>query len=194
MRVIASAFAGAAAAFACALPAAAGVVETGVIAPSYLDPNHAEYFYSWDSDPLNRLVLELEFVLKDGVAAPTSTTLFDEVEWGEFYKPDPSASNEYFSGCTGPLICGSEFLPSPPGTTRIRYTSYWGENATSIFFPVSPVRITFTADFADAIAEGPFDASYRILSVPEPATWAVMLLGFGAVGGELRRRRRLASA
>ena len=27
----------------------------------------------------------------------------------------------------GPLICGSEFLPSPPGVTRIRYTSYWGD-------------------------------------------------------------------
>ena len=29
-------------------------------------------------------------------------------------------------------------------------------------------------------------------AVPEPATWAVMLLGFGAVGATLRRSRRLA--
>jgi len=30
--------------------------------------------------------------------------------------------------------------------------------------------------------------------VPEPATWAIMLLGFGAVGGALRMSRRKASA
>lgn len=30
--------------------------------------------------------------------------------------------------------------------------------------------------------------------VPEPATWAVMLLGFGAVGASMRRRRGIAAA
>jgi hypothetical protein len=29
-----------------------------------------------------------------------------------------------------------------------------------------------------------------IPAVPEPATWAMMLLGFGALGGMLRRRER----
>jgi hypothetical protein len=29
-------------------------------------------------------------------------------------------------------------------------------------------------------------------AVPEPATWAMMLVGFGAVGGAMRRRRRVA--
>lgn len=31
-------------------------------------------------------------------------------------------------------------------------------------------------------------------AVPEPDTWAMMLLGFGAVGGALRSRRRIAGA
>jgi hypothetical protein len=31
-------------------------------------------------------------------------------------------------------------------------------------------------------------------SVPEPATWALMILGAGAIGGALRGRRRLAAA
>jgi len=29
----------------------------------------------------------------------------------------------------------------------------------------------------------------RITAVPEPATWAMMILGFGAAGSVLRRRR-----
>ena len=41
---------------------------------------------------------------------------------------------------------------------------------------------TFVTDFA------PNDGT--IAPAPEPATWAMMVLGFGAVGGSLRRRRR----
>lgn len=35
-----------------------------------------------------------------------------------------------------------------------------------------------------------FDDNYAISAVPEPATWATMLLGFGVVGASLRFRRR----
>jgi hypothetical protein len=31
-------------------------------------------------------------------------------------------------------------------------------------------------------------------AVPEPASWALMLLGFGAIGAAMRRRRGLALA
>jgi len=41
----------------------------------------------------------------------------------------------------------------------------------------------------DAIA---FDAMGYDLAVPEPATWAMMISGFGFVGAALRRRRRIA--
>jgi hypothetical protein len=40
--------------------------------------------------------------------------------------------------------------------------------------------------FADA---GAFNGFENALDVPEPATWAVMILGMGAVGAALRRRQ-----
>ena len=35
---------------------------------------------------------------------------------------------------------------------------------------------------------------YSVSDVPEPATWALMIAGFGMVGGALRRQERLAAA
>ena len=34
--------------------------------------------------------------------------------------------------------------------------------------------------------------TYAVAGVPEPATWAMMMIGFGAIGGSIRYRRRLA--
>ena len=34
------------------------------------------------------------------------------------------------------------------------------------------------------------DLAYSLSAIPEPATWAAMLLGFGAVGGFMRNGRR----
>ena len=39
---------------------------------------------------------------------------------------------------------------------------------------------------------GNFRISALAAGVPEPATWALMILGFGAVGGAMRRRARVA--
>jgi hypothetical protein len=38
------------------------------------------------------------------------------------------------------------------------------------------------------------NVAFQANAVPEPATWALMLLGFGAIGWQLRRRRTLALA
>ena len=46
---------------------------------------------------------------------------------------------------------------------------------------------------APAGAPGRFIFSPDVSAVPEPATWAFMLAGFGAIGGALRGRRRVAA-
>jgi len=40
----------------------------------------------------------------------------------------------------------------------------------------------------------PFSFAFVVASVPEPSTWAMMLLGFGGIGLALRRRRRAVHA
>lgn len=38
---------------------------------------------------------------------------------------------------------------------------------------------------------GSYSGSFALLAVPETSTWAMMIVGFGAVGGALRRRSRV---
>ncbi|RYE95863.1 MAG: PEP-CTERM sorting domain-containing protein, partial [Oxalobacteraceae bacterium] len=47
-----------------------------------------------------------------------------------------------------------------------------------------------TSDFSNAVDDVSFT---RVMTgVPEPTTWAMLVVGFGAIGGALRRKRQLA--
>ena len=43
--------------------------------------------------------------------------------------------------------------------------------------------------FGNNTSTGSLGGTITITAVPEPATWAMMLLGFGAIGWQIRRRR-----
>lgn len=47
---------------------------------------------------------------------------------------------------------------------------------------------------AGAANEGVFLDAVSVVAVPEPSTWALLILGFGLVGGAMRRRSTLAFA
>jgi hypothetical protein len=47
-----------------------------------------------------------------------------------------------------------------------------------------------SSDFSSAIDNVVLQLGRQVGGVPEPTTWAMMLVGFGAIGGALRRRRR----
>lgn len=40
--------------------------------------------------------------------------------------------------------------------------------------------------------DGYFGPSFQLAAVPEPATWAFMIFGFGAIGGAMRRQKNMA--
>jgi len=49
-------------------------------------------------------------------------------------------------------------------------------------------KITLVLFATQSLASAGFIAAAQLGGVPEPATWALMILGFGAVGGAMRRR------
>jgi hypothetical protein len=51
--------------------------------------------------------------------------------------------------------------------------------------PVKPAKFSFTATWSDGVTSAP---------VPEPASWALMIAGFGMAGAGLRRRKTVARA
>jgi hypothetical protein len=65
---------------------------------------------------------------------------------------------------------------------KIVLTAYWGTNAFTLSDSIRGQRNFFTGTFDIAQA--------AIGGVPEPATWAMLLLGFGGIGAMLRLARR----
>ncbi|NUS99710.1 MAG: PEP-CTERM sorting domain-containing protein [Sphingomonas sp.] len=81
------------------------------------------------------------------------------------------------TGPGGPLALS---LDSDDGTTE-----RWLSPETGLIAGTYTLTINGTTG-PDGVMGGHID----IAAVPEPATWAMMFLGFGAVGYALRRRRR----
>lgn len=78
------------------------------------------------------------------------------------------------------LLIPLSFLPSTGFTPQNYGFNLWPRNG------LNPADNTQISDFA------PQNAMFS--AAPEPAAWALMLAGFGGLGGALRRRRAMATA
>jgi hypothetical protein len=58
-------------------------------------------------------------------------------------------------------------------------------------FDVTPGTYTVTVRGRAFGSIATYAGNFNVAAVPEPATWAMMMIGVGAVGGALRRRKRV---
>lgn len=80
----------------------------------------------------------------------------------------------------GSFVFAHDYFRGVEGVTR--YQDVY------IFDPAVDTVSTWVNDFGN----GNYNYAFRIGFVPEPATWAMMIAGFGLVGASLRRRRESA--
>lgn len=83
---------------------------------------------------------------------------------------------------------GALFIPTQTDITASPYLEYFGT-----FTGTGSDTITFIARDDPGFLSLD-DVSVTLVAVPEPATWATMILGLGLAGVALRRRRTLAAA
>lgn len=110
---------------------------------------------------------------------------------------DPTTANpgltngilNFGTNLIGQTIIGAHFGNFPDSNTP-NVTAFWLFNFTT---PTAGIQLLdpngrpTTQGFSNA-------ALYQGAAVPEPATWAMMLVGFAGVGAAMRRRRRPALA
>ena len=96
-------------------------------------------------------------------------------------------ANSTCSVLTGALLSFAKTPPAnPTGPGDFAYTANLG-GITGRYFLYC---VTNTNGFVNP---GLSDLSFQGTAVPEPATWALMLLGFGMIGTGMRRRKSSAS-
>ena len=93
------------------------------------------------------------------------------------------ASNQLVDGLVG-RGSGNSYAAYCPGCTLEQQQAALDD---VINYDGWPTQFTGTYTLGSATGTGTFN----IAAVPEPATWAMMIAGFGLVGGSLRSRRNL---
>lgn len=108
-------------------------------------------------------------------------------------------ANTSAAGVTGLLGLTGQVMAD--GTVNLFATSYTiGDTDQGYLFGITDILASTTKpanETFSTLAAAPADSTFKgvsfaptaIATVPEPASWATMLIGFGVIGGALRRRR-----
>ena len=65
-----------------------------------------------------------------------------------------------------------------------------GDHGLNLAYFIGSLGTGSTATFQYAYAAGEGLDDIEVPAIPEPSTWAMMIIGFGAIGGAMRNRRR----
>ena len=131
----------------------------------------------------------------NNVTSPVTTTTLSSADAYSFTAPisfNILTENEYFNILVNGTQVGT--FTVDPGMTSVSGSG----SLASILGPDFQVAfiVAQTVDPGDGSIKfsdgGTFTLSGAAGAVPEPATWALMLLGFGGIGVAMRRRRQLA--
>ncbi len=157
------------------------------------------------------------FTLSALVLEPTVTvggTILQAVASGDFSftrtTPFAGKTNLLTAHFTNAVITGSTngttatFLASQPGgSSTVTFTSDFLDFMSSVdrgfSFSFSGINPSLPGTGGDILpswtgdATGTFSVDIATLPVPEPASWALLILGFGGAGAMLRMKRRLSA-
>jgi hypothetical protein len=139
--------------------------------------NNIYYLFGYDDTDTNSPFTETVSWMNDvggvyGVNLITNSSTIDG--------PDDVDITAAFLTGTG-ILNPINLLADPANTDLVESFSLTG-------LPLTAGTYTLTIEGTRSTA-GVFGGHVSFDAVPEPATWALMLLGFGAVGWQLRRRR-----
>ena len=128
-----------------------------------------------------------------GAASTMNVAAGFDTGFSFFYSSSQAASVNVYSGLngTGTLLASLSLAAQSNGNNC-------GGDPTGSYCNWTPIGVSFagiakSASFGGSANYVAFDnitlgAATPSGAVPEPATWAMMLLGFGGIGGALRRR------
>jgi len=114
----------------------------------------------------------------------------------DYYAPQNGINNP-FDATLGFSLGGSQIgsiltAGSPSGTPARTWLNF-GTSFTATQSGPQNLALNFNGGGVTA-ADFAVDRVYLTAAVPEPATWALMLIGFGGMGIAMRRRRRTSAA
>jgi hypothetical protein len=157
--------------------------------PPFTGPGDTTICCDSNNNPYNADATGFESVEGGGTSTFTATDGYYLSSFS-FYMGSPDQYNHIVfnlvGGGTTPLdgdqIWGGS--PNGNGDRSLGFRVYYNFNGLKVS------SITFTSD--QNAFEG--DNFAGTLGIPEPATWAMMIMGFGMAGGMMRAKRRLALA
>jgi hypothetical protein len=134
----------------------------------------------------------------DIVQSSSGAFTFFSLDYAAYAGTGVGSQTLHITGYLGGLAVGADtYTLANTSSASPAFSNWTLESASSLAgVKIDDLKITLNGGLTDSSLF--FQAVDNVVlgsaTVPEPATWAMMLVGFGAVGATLRARRGMASA